>query len=71
MTTHRIIIRTSDISILEGVSSSRASEIHNTIKAGLNKGKKQRVTIAEYCDDRGFSYEKVLTDLGLKNGKVQ
>lgn len=66
MTTHRIIIRTSDIAVLEGVSSTRASVILNTIKSGLNKTKKQRVTIAEYCDDRGFELNRVLTELGLK-----
>ena len=70
MTTNRIIIRTSDISTLEGVSLSRASEIHNTIKAGLGKSKKHRLTISEYCADRGFEYNKTLTDLGLQHGKI-
>lgn len=66
MTTHRIIIRTSDISKLEGISPSRASEIINIIKSALKKGKKQLLTIAEYCDYRGLEHDKVLINLGLK-----
>lgn len=66
MTLHRITLKTSDISALEGISMSRASESHSTLKASLSKSKKQKVTIREYCADRGFDYNQTLVDLGLK-----
>jgi len=66
MTFHRIVLKTSDIAALEGLSVSRASEAHSTLKASLGKLRKQKVTIREYCADRGFDYNQTLIDLGLK-----
>ena len=70
MTSHRIILRTSDIALLEGLSSSRASEVHSTLKASLKKGSFQKVTIREYCNDRGLSYEETLITLGLVKPQI-
>ncbi|MGD9930156.1 MAG: hypothetical protein AB7U05_09060 [Mangrovibacterium sp.] len=71
MTTHRITLRTCDIATLEGLSASRASEAHATLKASLGKSKFQKVTIREYCADRGFDYYQVLVVLGLINPAIQ
>ena len=70
MTCHRIIIKTADIALLEGLSSSRASEVHTTLKASLNRGPFQRVTIREYCKDRGLDYHQTLIDLGLVHPQI-
>jgi len=71
MTTHRITLRTSDIATLEGLSASRASEAHATLKASLGREKCQKVTIREYCQDRGFDYHQILIDLGLVRPALQ
>lgn len=71
MTTHRITLRTCDIATLEGLSASRASEAHATLKASLGKSKFQKVTIREYCKDRGFDYHQTLVDLGLVRPTLQ
>ncbi len=70
MCCHRITLRTSDIAQLEGLSNSRASEVHSTLKASLAKSKFQKVTLREYCNDRGFNYDEVLANLGLIHPKV-
>ena len=67
MTDHRIVLRTSDIEVLEGVGKSQASELHAILKISLGRTKQQKVTIREYCDDRGFDYDEILIQLGLTN----
>ena len=70
MIRHRISLRTADITILEGLSSSRASEVHAIVKASLKKAKYQKVTIREYCKYKGFNYKETLNDLGLIKAAV-
>lgn len=66
MCNHRIILRNSDIEQLEGIGRSRSSELYTTIKDSLGKTNGQKVTIAEYCEYRGFDYEETLITLELK-----
>lgn len=55
----RIFINPSDISILEGLSAQRASEIHRLIMDSYGKEKPQKLTFSEYCEYRGVSVEEV------------
>lgn len=71
MTYHRITLRTADIVQLEGLSDSRASEVHSTLKAILGKSRHQKVTIREYCNYRGLDLSSTLIDLGLVKTHLQ
>ena len=50
MNTERIIIRTSDIELLFGITKSAASRQMRIVKAALNKKHHQRVSIIEFAE---------------------
>lgn len=50
----RIFINTSDISVLEGITVKRASEIMRTIMDAYQKTRPKKLLIAEYCEYRGI-----------------
>lgn len=62
----RISIDASDVAILINRDISTAQKLIRTIKDSLNKKRHQRVTIREFCEYEGFSYDEVFE---LVNGK--
>lgn len=65
MTNDRIIIRTSDIAILTGVTATTASRNMRTIKDSLGKTRNQKITIKEYSEYSGISESEIKQKLKL------
>ena len=61
---HRLCIYPKDIQLITGRSICYSRNLLNTLRLQLGKGKKDFVTIEEFCTLMGINYESVVDMIG-------
>ena len=60
---HRIDIKSHEIAKIFDISESTAREWIREVKAAFNKNRKQKITIAEFCDFKGVPYKTIFCQI--------
>ena len=60
---HRIDIKSDEIAKIFEISESTAREWIREVKAAFNKNRKQKITIAEFCDFKGVPYKTIFCQI--------
>lgn len=66
---HRIDIKSDEIAKIFEISESTAREWIREVKAAFNKNRKQKITIAEFCDFKGVPYKTIFCQINKMKPK--
>ena len=65
----RLVIRCSDIEDIESVCQTTAWRIHRRLLVVLGKPLKGKISVKEYCREKGLNVDEVVEYIRTKTGK--